>query len=216
MLQNCASTFNDECEFTNIDNSTVKHQTDYQVSYSRPNHLLLVSPAAYHIQNACYTTTPYRTPTYTPSHLPIPYTYPSMSNNEHDSVTTTFLDRLHRDYNEGTLNAIVYMEDLWDFTQDCQHKEAEWKADQRAEIRSNHNIQYPKHNYLATLRSWDTFSKPGSGLPRLIQGSCPICLTLKQYRYRNACTPRYHILQPHPPQELDSDITPNASRSSTM
>jgi hypothetical protein len=129
MLQNCTSTFDDECEFTNTDNSTVKHQTDYQVPYSHPNHLLLVSPAAYHIQNACYTTTPYHASTYTPSHLPIPYTFPSMSNNKHDGVTTTFLDRLHRDCNEGMPNAIVYMKDLWDFTQDCQHEEAEWKAD---------------------------------------------------------------------------------------
>jgi hypothetical protein len=54
MLQNRASTFDDEhdddeCELTNTNNSTVKQQMDYQASYSRPNHLPLVSPAAYHI-----------------------------------------------------------------------------------------------------------------------------------------------------------------------
>lgn len=225
-LQNRASRFDDEhdddeCEFTDADNNNVKHQTDYRVLDSRPNHFPLVSPAAYHIQNACYTTTPCRVPTYTPSHLPIPYIFPSVSNNEHDGVATTFLDRLRRDCNEGTPNAIVYMEDLWDFTEDCQYEEAEWKADRRAEIRSNHNIQYPKRDYLATPRSWDTFGEPGSGLPRLIEGSHPIRPALKRRRYRNARTPRYHISQPRPPQvsrpprELDSDIVPDASLSPT-
>ena len=97
---------------------------------AHPNHLLVTSPATYLLQNTCYTTMPYHPPTYTPNFFPIPYNFPPISDDEHNGITTTFLEKLHRDCNEGTQNATYFMEDIWDFTENCQHEEEEWKANQ--------------------------------------------------------------------------------------
>ena len=87
----------------------------------------------------------------------------------------------------------------------------EWKADVRAEIRNNHNITYPKRDYLATLRSWDALDKPGNGLPRIIEGSRPLRPALKRRRYQNAHTPRYHMSQARPPRASRPPPNPRPS-----
>jgi hypothetical protein len=143
---------------------------------------------------------------YTQTHLPLPYTFHS---------TYNYLDTLHRDCNKGTPSATRYMEDLWEFNEDCQYEQEEWKADWREEIRNNHNIAYPKRDYLATPRSWDALDKPGNGLPCIIEGSHPLRPALKRHHYQNARTPRYHISQPHPPRvpcpppEPEIDVIPS-------
>jgi hypothetical protein len=182
----------------------------------------VISPAEYHLQDTGYTNTPYRPPIYIPNGFPTHYTFPPMSDNEHDDVTTTFLEQLRRECDEGTENAIYFAEDIWDFTENCQHEEAEYKADRLAEIRSNHSIQYPKRDYLAVPRSWNTFGEPGNGLPHTIEGSRPIRPALKRRRYRNARTPRYHTSQPRlprvprPPPDPESNITPGTPSPPTM
>src|ERR1700729_3951828 len=81
--------------------------------------------------------------------------------------TYMYLDTLRRDYNDGMPSAVAFMQGLQDFTEECLHEQAEWQVDRRAEICNNHNITYPKRNYLATPQSWDAFKDPGHGLPDL-------------------------------------------------
>jgi hypothetical protein len=71
------------------------------------------------------------------------------------------------------------MQELWDFNEDCQYKLEEWKVDKQAEIRNNHNITYPKCDYLATPWSWDAVNTPGHGLPHIIERSYPSHPALK-------------------------------------
>jgi hypothetical protein len=78
------------------------------------------------------------------------------------------------------------MQDLQEYTEDSMYKHEEWKADKRAEIRSNHNITYPKRDYLARPRSWDAPNGPGNAIPRIIEGSRPLRPSLKRRRYRNS------------------------------
>ena len=66
------------------------------------------------------------------------------------SSTLTYLDTLRRDCEGETLNAITFIEEFQDFTEDCKWDQEDWEADRRAEICDNHNISYPKCNYLAT------------------------------------------------------------------
>jgi hypothetical protein len=61
----------------------------------------------------------------------------------------TYLKDLRCDYSIGIPSAVAYMQGLWEYTEECLHKQEEWKADRRAEIRQNHNITYPKHDNLA-------------------------------------------------------------------
>jgi hypothetical protein len=60
----------------------------------------------------------------------------------------TYLDTLRHDYHNGITSTVTYMQDLQEYTEGCLHEHAEWKADERAEIRQNHNIAYPKRDYL--------------------------------------------------------------------
>jgi hypothetical protein len=149
------------------------------IAYHNHNHNPLISTMSHH------------TPMYAQTHLPLPYTFRS---------TYNYLDTLHHDCNEGTLSATRYMEDLWEFNKDCRYEQEEWKADWREEICNNHNIAYPKRDYLTTPRSWDAFDKPRNGLPCIIEELCPLHPALKQCHYWNAHTLHYHILQPCPPQ----------------
>ena len=182
----------------------------------------VISPAEYYLQDTGYTNTPYRPPVYIPNGFPTHYTFPPMSDDEHDDANTTFLEQLRRECDEGTQNAIYFAEDIWDFMENCQHEEAEYKADRLMEIRSNHSIQYPKRDYLAVPRSWDTFGEPGNGLPHTIEGSRPIRPALKRRRYRNARTPCYHVSQPRPPRvprpppDLESNTAPGTPSPPTM
>src|SRR5882672_6251330 len=93
--------------------------------------------------------------------------------------TYNYLKTLRHDYENRIPSAIAYMQDLQDFTVDCQYEHEEWKVDIQAEIRSNHNITYPKRDYLATPRSWDMVDEPGNGLPHIIEGSHPLHPALK-------------------------------------
>jgi hypothetical protein len=115
--------------------------------------------------------------------------------------TYTYLQTLRRDFDDGIPSAIALMRELGNYTQECLHEQEEWKADRRAEIRLNHNITYPKRDYLAPPRSWDTAEQPGHGLPDRIEASCPLRPGLKRRHYRNARSPRYRISQPRPPRE---------------
>jgi hypothetical protein len=105
------------------------------------------------------------------------------------------------------------MQELEDYTKDCLDEHAEWKADERAAIRSNHNITYPKHDYLVRPRSWDALDEPGNGLPHIIEGSRPLRPGLKRRRYRNSRATHNHATyyrtsQPRPPPEPEqSDAT---------
>jgi hypothetical protein len=91
------------------------------------------------------------------------------------------------------------MQDLQEYTENCLYEHAEWKADERAEIRRNHNIAYPKRDIFARPRSWD--AEPTDSLPRNIEQSRPLCPALKRRRYRNTRTQRYRTSQPRPQPE---------------
>ena len=78
------------------------------------------------------------------------------------------------------------MQELNHYTEDCLYEHTEWKADQQAEIRANHNVSYPKQDYLARPRSWDIPNALGNTVPRIIEGSRPLRPGLKRRRYRNS------------------------------
>ena len=55
--------------------------------------------------------------------------YPMADHITTSHSTHTYLNTLHHDCNKGILSAIAYMEDLWDFNEDCQYEQEKWKAD---------------------------------------------------------------------------------------
>jgi hypothetical protein len=126
----------------------------------------------------------------------------------------TNLDTLRRDFHNGIPGAVAYMQDLQQYTEDRLYEHAEWKADERAEIRKNHNIAYPKRDYLARPRSWDAPDGPGNAIPRVIEGSRPLRPGLKRRRYKNSRATHSHATyyrtsQPRPPLEPEEgDIAP--------
>jgi hypothetical protein len=76
-----------------------------------------------------------------------PPNYPDCTSNPPPLPTPslyTNLDALRCDFHNGIPGAIAYMQDLQEYTEECLYEHSEWKADERAEIRSNHNITYPK------------------------------------------------------------------------
>jgi hypothetical protein len=137
------------------------------------------------------------------------------------SSTSTYLNTLRRDYDNGVPSAVTYMQQLQKYNKECLYEQGEWKADERAEIRRNHNIKYPKRDDTAIPRSWRAINEPGHGLPHTIEESRPLGHGLKRRRYRNARTPRYHISQPRPPLvprpplELDDNVAPSIAPSPT-
>jgi hypothetical protein len=172
-----------------------------------------------------------RTPTYPYSHPPCTLpstrspTRPSLNASEsrdhiepedhaHTPSLYSNLDKLCHKYNLGIPSAIAYMQGLQEYTEECLREQEEWNVDQRAEIRQNHNISYPKRDYLNTPRSWDAINKAEHHLPHTIESSRPLGQASKRRHYRNTCTPRYHMSQPRPPRvprpppELDSDLGP--------
>ena len=128
--------------------------------------------------------------------------------------TYPYLDTLRHDYNNKVPSAIAYMQELRDFTENCRYEHEEWKADQRAEIRENHNMTYPKRDYLARPRSWDAPNGLGNAVPHIIEGSRPLRPGLKRCRYRNSRATHSHATyyrtsQPWLPLELEeSDVAP--------
>ena len=160
------------------------------------------------------------------SPTPVPCLHDTSRSTQPDYVTAyptySYLDTLRRDYNNEVPSAIVYMQGLWDFTEDCRYEHEEWKADQQAEIRENHNIAYPKRDYLARPRSWDAPNGPGNTIPRIIEGSRPLRPGLKRRRYRNSRATHsratyYRSSQPQPPRELEeSDVAPAAPPDPTI
>jgi hypothetical protein len=78
--------------------------------------------------------------------------------------------------------------------EECHYKQMEWKADQWVEIHNNHNISYPKRDYLTRPQSWDTVDEPEDGLPHIMEQLQPLHLALKQCHYRNSYTTPYHTL----------------------
>jgi hypothetical protein len=137
------------------------------------------------------------------------------------SSTSTYLNTLRHDYDNGVPSAVTYMQQLQKYNKECLYEQGEWKADERAEIRRNHNIKYPKRDDTAIPRSWGAINEPGHGLPHTIEESRPLGHGLKRRRYRNARTPRYHISQPRPPLvprpplELDDNVAPSIAPSPT-
>jgi hypothetical protein len=97
--------------------------------------------------------------------------------------TYTYLETLRHDYNNGVPSAVAFMQGLRDYTEECLEEQAEWKADEQAAIRKNHNITYPKRDYLARPRSWDAVDEDPNGLPCIIEGSRPLGAALKRRRY---------------------------------
>ena len=97
--------------------------------------------------------------------------------------------------------------------EDCLYKHEEWKADEQAEIRKNHDIAYPKCDYLATPWAWSAVGNEG-GYPRIIPLSRPLRPGLKRRRYRNSrdtnsCATYYCAAQPRPPLESEeSNVAP--------
>jgi hypothetical protein len=143
--------------------------------------------------------------------------YPDSTSNSPPPPTPssyTYLETLRRDYENGIPSAIAYMQGLRDYTEECQHEQEEWSADRRAEIRQNHNITYPKRDYLAEPRSWGALDDPGHGLPTIIEGSRPLRPALKRRRYRNSRATNsratfYRTAQPRPPPEPEEgDVAP--------
>jgi hypothetical protein len=139
-------------------------------------------------------------------YTPVPLSPHSYSPNETLPSPYNHLDTLRRDYNNGSLSAIAYIQDLQDFTEDCLHEHPEWKADERAEIHKNHNISYPKRDYLARPQSWDAPDGLENTAPRIIEGSRPLRPGLNRRHYRNSCATHsratyYHTAQPRPPLE---------------
>jgi hypothetical protein len=84
------------------------------------------------------------------------------------------------------------MQELEDYTLDRLYEHAEWKADEWVAICNNHNITYPKRDYLARPQSWDAPNGPGNAIPRIIEGSRPLHPGLKRHRYRNSHTTHSH------------------------
>jgi hypothetical protein len=138
---------------------------------------------------------------------------PIRSYTPNENPTHSYLDTLRCDYNNGIPSAIAYIQELQYFTEDCMDEHEEWKADQRAEIRKNYNIAYPKRDYLATPRSWSAIGNKG-GYPRTIPSSRPLRPGLKRRRYRNSRATHsratyYRTLQPRPPPEPEeNDVAP--------
>lgn len=134
--------------------------------------------------------------------------------------TYTYLETLCRDYNNGIPSAIAFMQGLQDYTEECQFEQEEWKADERAVMRNNHNITYPKRDTQATPRSWYADGNEYA-IPSIIEQSFPLGPGLKRRRYRNVRTPRYRTSQPRPPlvprppPELDDNIAPHIPPSPT-
>ena len=161
---------------------------------------------------------PYSPYTLPPSPTPIPCLHDTSHSTQPDHVTTyptyPYLDTLHHNYNNEVPSAITYMKALRDFTEDYRHEHEEWKVDQRAEIRKNHNIAYPKRDYLARPQSWDAPNGLGNATPHIIEGSRPLCPGLKRRRYRNSRTTHsrtvyYRTSQPRPPPEPEGgDVAP--------
>jgi hypothetical protein len=126
----------------------------------------------------------------------------------------TYLDTLRRDFDNGIPSAVAFMRDLQEYTEECLYEHSEWKADERAEIRRNHNIAYPKRDYLVRPRSWDAPDEPADGLPHTIEGSRPLRPGLKRRRYKNSRATHsratyYRTSQPRPPLEPEEgDVAP--------
>jgi hypothetical protein len=93
--------------------------------------------------------------------------------------TYTYLESLHCDYNNGILSAIAFMQGLQDYTEKCLFEQEEWKVDNWAEIRRNHNIKYPKDDDTAIPQSWRAINEPRHGLPHTIKESRPLGHELK-------------------------------------
>jgi hypothetical protein len=117
-------------------------------------------------------------------------TSPSLYNN---------FNNLCHNYNIRIPSTVAYMQRLQEYTKECLREQEEWNADRQVEIRQNHNISYPKRDYLATPRSWDTINKPKHHLPHAIESLRPLGQAPKQCCYWNTYTPCYHMSQPCPP-----------------
>ena len=81
------------------------------------------------------------------------------------------------------------MQGLQEYTEECLRKQEEWNADQRAEIRRNHWIKYPKRDFYTTPRSWDLANR--QSVPHTIEKSHPFYPTLKWRHYKNHHAKRY-------------------------
>ena len=135
----------------------------------------------------------------------------------------SYLDTLRQDCNNGMPSAVAFVQGLQDFTQECLQEQGEWEADERAEMRKNHNITYPKRDPLAWPRSWDAVGESRYGLPTIIEQSHPLGPGMKRRRYRNTRTPRYRTSQPRPQPEpkppdpdKDDDATSHPPPATTI
>jgi hypothetical protein len=96
---------------------------------------------------------------------------------------STFLKTLHHGADNGSLSTAAYIDQLQNYMEQCVYDQDEWEVNVQVEMRNNHNISYPKHDYLATPRSWDTANEPGHGLPHTIESSRPLGTALKRCHY---------------------------------
>jgi hypothetical protein len=158
-----------------------------------------------------------------PLHSPTSPFLPPPTPNETPPSTYSYLKALRQDFNDRIPSAVALMWELGDYTWECLHEQEEWSAERRAETRQNHNTTYLKRDYIARPWSWDAVDEPKDGLPRIIEGSRPLCPGLKRRRYRNsratnsrATYYRTSQLQPPPKPEENKVAPANPPHPSTL